>query len=255
MSWNLIIPSFIAGLLTFMAPCTLPLVPAFLGFISGVSAKDLQHPEKSSKIKRRVLRNALFYVIGFSSVFIILGVLFALGGAALVQYRVVLGRIGGVFVLFFGAYLLGLFERSKRLSDFFSQEHKFVIRNLHPGSATSAFLFGATFAFGWTPCVGPILGSVLFLASTSGTVVQGAFLLFIFSCGLALPFLVLALGIAHAADTIKKLNRILPYISFVGGVFLLILGILLITDSLSLWLTWVYEAFQFINYDVLLQYL
>jgi len=255
MTLTLIIPAFIAGLLTFLAPCTLPLVPAYLGFISGVSAKDLQHPEKTSKIRKRVLTNALFYIVGFSSVFILLGLLFGLGGAALVHYRIILSRIGGVFILFFAAYLLGLFERSKRFSQWFSQEHRFVLRNLHPGSPLSAFLFGATFAFGWTPCIGPILGSVLLLASTTATVVQGAFLLLVFSTGLAVPFLVLALGIAHAAETVKTLNRFLPYVSFLGGIFLLILGILLVTDSLSLWLEWVYQAFQFINYDVLLRYL
>ena len=100
-----------------------------------------------------------------------------------------------------------------------------------------------------------LLGSVLLLASTTATVVQGAFLLLVFSTGLAVPFLVLALGIAHAAETVKTLNRFLPYVSFLGGIFLLILGILLVTDSLSLWLEWVYQAFQFINYDVLLRYL
>lgn len=253
--YHLLIPSFIAGLLTFLAPCTLPLVPAYLGFISGVSAKDLQSPEKAKSIRTRVFRNGVFYVLGFSVVFIFLGVLFGIGGYALEQYRFVLSRVGGVLVLFFGLYLLGVFERIPSIQRFFSKEHRFSIHHLEPGSPLSSFLFGATFAFGWTPCVGPILGSVLLLASSTATVAQGALLLAMFSLGLAIPFLVLAFGIAHASHAIQKLTKLLPYISIVGGVFLLILGVLLLTDSLSLWLSLVYKAFEFLHYDSLLRYL
>ncbi|MDG1949627.1 MAG: cytochrome c biogenesis protein CcdA [bacterium] len=255
-SVSLILPAFIAGLLTFLAPCTLPLVPAYLGFISGASAKDLQDPTKLQSIRRRVLWNGLFYVLGFSAVFVGLGVVFGLGGVALAKYQVLMTRVGGGFVIFFALYLMNILDKIPGLKQLLSSEHRMKLpASLKPGSPSSSFIFGATFAFGWTPCVGPILGSILLLASSTATVLQGAFLLSVFSLGLAIPFLLLALGIGHASDTVKKLSKILPYISFIGGVFLLFLGVLLVTDSMGIWLTWTYELFSFFEYEALLDYL
>lgn len=255
-STSLILPAFIAGLLTFLAPCTLPLVPAYLGFISGASAKDLQDPTKLKCIRRRVLWNGLFYVLGFSAVFVGLGVVFGLGGVALAKYQLLLTRIGGGFVIFFALYLMNILDKIPGLKQILSAEHRMKLpQSLKPGSPSSSFIFGATFAFGWTPCVGPILGSILLLASSTATVLQGAFLLSVFSLGLAIPFLLIALGIGHASETVKKLSKILPYISFIGGVFLLFLGILLVTNSMGIWLTWAYELFSFFEYEALLDYL
>ncbi len=172
---SLILPAFIAGILTFLAPCTLPLVPAFLAFISGASAKELQDPIRLPQIRRKVFLNGIFYVIGFSTVFVLLGVLFGIGGAGLVKYQDVLEKVGGVFILFFGLYLIGILERIPQLRAILSSEHRLRLpSSLKPGTASSSFIFGATFAFGWTPCVGPILGSILLLASSTATVGQGA---------------------------------------------------------------------------------
>lgn len=253
---ELIVPAFIAGLLTFLAPCTLPLVPAYLGFISGASAKELQDPGMLKHVRLRVFLNGLFYVLGFSTVFILLGVLFGVGGSAFVKYQFILPRIGGVFVIIFALYLLGALERFPAINHLMATEHRFhPLSSLKPGTPFSSLIFGATFAFGWTPCVGPILGSVLLLASTTATVGQGAFLLAVFSLGLAIPFLLIALFIGHASQTVKTLSRVLPYISTIGGAFLLFLGILLITDNLGIWLTWFYKVFDFLPYDLLLDYL
>ncbi len=253
---ELIIPAFIAGVLTFLAPCTLPLVPAYLGFISGATAKDLQDHTKRAGIRRRVLLNGLFYVLGFSAIFIGLGLLFGVGGSVLVKYQEIFPRIGGAFVIVFALYLLGAFERVPAFNRLLTTEHRFhPASSLRPGTPLSSFIFGATFAFGWTPCVGPILGSVLLLASTTATVLQGAFLLAVFSLGLAIPFVLIALFIGQASQTVKTLSRVLPYISKIGGVFLLFLGILLITNNLGIWLTWFYKAFDFLPYDLLLDYL
>lgn len=255
-SASLIFPAFIAGLLTFLAPCTLPLVPAYLGFISGASAKDLQDPAKLKSIRRRVLWNGLFYVLGFSAIFVGLGVIFGLGGVALAKYQLILTRVGGAFVIFFALYLMNILDKIPGLKQLLSSEHRMRLpQSLKPGSPSSSFIFGATFAFGWTPCVGPILGSILLLASSTATMLQGAFLLSVFSLGLAIPFLLIALGIGHASETVKKLSKILPYISFIGGVFLLFLGILLVTNSMGIWLTWAYEVFSFFEYEALLDYL
>ncbi|HLD21122.1 MAG TPA: cytochrome c biogenesis protein CcdA [Patescibacteria group bacterium] len=254
--FSLLFPAFIAGILTFLAPCTLPLVPAYLGFISGAGAKDFQNPALRPVIRRRVLLNGVFYVLGFSLIFVSLGVLFGVGGAALIEYRDILERIGGAFVLFFGLYLVGLFEKIPALQRLLSSEHRYRLPNsLKPGSATSSFILGATFAFGWTPCVGPILGSILLLASSTATVGQGALLLSVFSLGLAIPFLLIAAGVGHVTQTVRTLSKVLPYVSLVGGVLLILLGLLLLTGQLGIWLSWSYGFLEVFQYERLLDYL
>jgi cytochrome c-type biogenesis protein len=256
MDFSLIIPAFIAGVLTFLAPCTLPLVPAYLGFISGTSAKDLEDRSKSGKIRRLVIMNGAMYVLGFSTIFIFMGLVFGVGGSAILQYRDVLTKVGGGFIVFFGLYLMHFFDRFKFFKNYFEKERKInVVSKLKPGSPFSSLIFGATFAFGWTPCVGPILASILFLASSTATVWQGGLLLAVFSLGLGLPFMLLAVGIGHASYAVRKLSKILPYISFIGGVFLLILGTLLVTGYISVWLEWSYGLFKFMQFDGLLDYL
>lgn len=252
---SLAVPAFIAGLFTFLAPCTLPLVPGYLGFISGASLDDLNNPDLAAKTRWKIFMNGVFYVVGFSAVFILLGSLFGLGGSALVKYRILLGQIGGVFVIIFGLYMMKVLKLDF-LEKLLGGEHRFnFTRALKPGHPTSSMIFGATFAFGWTPCVGPILGSVLLLASTSGTVAQGALLLLIFSAGLALPFLIIAASIGWASKRLNALNKYLNYISIVGGLFLVGLGVLLVTDSFAVWLGYAYRLFDFFGYEKILDYL
>ena len=251
MEFSLIIPAFIAGILTFLAPCTLPLVPGYLGFISGVSVQDLQDPLKSKSARRKIFLNGLLFVVGFSFIFILLGSLFGLGGSALVQYRIWLSRIGGIFVILFGLFMIGVL----RLPFLNVEKNIGRIKALKPGNPTSSLIFGATFAFGWTPCVGPILGSILTLAAASATFGQGAFLLSVFSLGLAVPFLIIAAGIGSASNYISKLNKYLNVISIIGGLFLIFLGILLFTNKLGAWIAYFYQWFDFINYERLLDYL
>jgi len=251
MGLSLIIPAFIAGILTFLAPCTLPLVPGYLGFISGVSAQDLQDPLKSKSARRKIFLNGLLFVLGFSFIFILLGSFFGLGGSALVQYRLWLSRIGGIFVILFGLFMIGVL----RLPILNVEKHISGIKALKPGNPVSSLVCGATFAFGWTPCVGPILGSILALAAASATVGQGAFLLSVFSLGLAVPFLFIAAGIGSASSYIAKLSKYLNVISIVGGLFLVFLGILLFTNMFGVWIAYFYRWFDFINYERLLDYL
>ena len=248
---SLIIPAFIAGILTFLAPCTLPLVPGYLGFISGVSAQDLQDPLKSKSARRKIFLIGFLFVVGFSFIFILLGSLFGLGGSALAQYRIWLSRIGGIFVILFGLFMIGIL----RLPFLNIEKNIGRIKALKPGNPTSSLIFGATFAFGWTPCVGPILGSILTLAAASATVGQGAFLLSVFSLGLAVPFLIIAVGIGSASNYISKLSKYLNVISIVGGLFLVFLGILLFANKLGLWIAYFYQWSDFINYERLLDYL
>lgn len=248
---ELIIPAFIAGILTFLAPCTLPLVPGYLGFISGVGTEDLKDPLKAKSARKKIFLNGLLFVIGFSLIFILLGSLFGLGGGALIKYRLWLSRIGGVFVILFGLFMIGVLK----LPFLNVEKHLTGIKFLTPGKPTSSLIFGATFAFGWTPCVGPILGSILTLAAAGATVGEGALLLSVFSLGLAIPFLAVALGIGSASVYLNKISKYLHVVSIVGGLFLIFLGVLLLTDSMGIWISYFYQIFDFINYDRLLDYL
>lgn len=248
----LAVPAFIAGVLTFLAPCTLPLVPAYLGFISGVSLEDLKDPIKRKGARLKIFLNGLFFVLGFSVIFIIFGTIIAfVGSVALAPYRLWLARIGGIFVMIFGLFMLGVFK-----IPFLSRETRF---NLPPvfkrGNPAGSFLVGSAFAVGWTPCVGPILASILLLASTSQTAFQGAVLLAIFSAGLALPFLAVALVTGSAAAYLERATKYLNIVSIIGGLFLIGLGLLLFTDRMTLLISYGYRIFRFIEYERLLDYL
>lgn len=278
MDFSLIIPAFIAGLLTFLAPCTLPLVPGYLVFISGVSLGDLRDPAKSRVVRLKIFLNGLFFVLGFSAVFILMGTLVGFAGASLLApYRAWLSRIGGIFVIIFGLFMLhpvrnplyrlkwyGNSRLGRLISNgvnvfrlpFLSRELKLSVPSIFErGRPANSFILGSAFAFGWTPCVGPILGSILFIASISTTVFQGALLLAIFSVGLALPFLLIAAGIGSASRYLEKFSGLLNIISIIGGLFLIFLGALLLTGNIVLLTSWGYYLFRFIEYDRLLDYL
>jgi len=241
-SFAFIVSAFVAGVVTFLAPCTLPLVPGYLSFISGASVADLQNPEKAGKAKAKIFLNGLFYVIGFSAVFILFGSLFGLGGSLLFQYRDVLIQIGGAFVILFGLFLAapaitGITNGRINLNtyppfSFLSAERQFHIgRKLTPGNPISSLLFGGTFALGWSPCVGPILGVILTLAASSATVSQGAFLLLVFSFGLAIPFLLTALAVGWASAHFSQIVKYLNWVSLLGGIFLIVLGYIMVTGD------------------------
>ncbi len=249
MDFALIIPAFIAGLFTFLAPCTLPLVPAYLSFISGISLDGL---EKGLITKKsRVFFNGLLFVVGFSLVFVILGSLAGLGGRALIGYRQPLSYIGGGFVIFFGLFMTGVFKLPvlKKTRQF----RPFKV--FRQGRAVNSLILGSAFGLSWTPCIGPVLGSILTLAAVSSTVYQGALLLAVFSAGLAVPFLAVALSMEWFLKHMKRVTRYLKWTSIIGGLLLILLGILILTDKVGLWLSYSYQLLDFINYDKLLDFL
>ncbi|PIR46482.1 MAG: cytochrome C biogenesis protein [Candidatus Vogelbacteria bacterium CG10_big_fil_rev_8_21_14_0_10_45_14] len=251
LSVGFILASFFAGLLTFLAPCTLPLVPAYLGFISGVDQEALKNPETAKAARRRIFWNGLAFIIGFSFVFITFGVLAGIAGTALAPYRIWLARIGGVLVIIFGLFMLDFFKLP-----FFQTDKRIPIPKwLTLGKPSSSLFIGGTFALGWTPCVGPILGSILLLAGTSGTALTGGVMLTVFSIGLAIPFLLIALAFSKATAYIDRISKYLKTISVIGGVFLILLGLLLATDNFGLTIQYGYELLDFIDYDRLLDYL
>lgn len=254
---SFIIPAFAAGILTFLAPCTLPLVPGYLSFISGSSAADLRDPARRSKARSKVFLNGLLYVLGFSFVFILLGSLVGLGGGLLLEQRAVITRIGGIFVILFGVFLLAPHLASKiPFLNVLSREHRLpFLRHMKPGNPFSSLVFGATFAFGWTPCIGPVLGTLLTFAATSATLSGGVFLLSVYSLGLAVPFLLTALFIGWATEHLQGVGRVLPAISMAGGIFLIVLGMFMVTDNFSVWVGYAYRFFNFLKYDAILDYL
>lgn len=251
---SLIVPAFIAGLLTFFAPCTFPMVPAYLSFIGGVSLKDLSDPKKKNTAKQKIVLNAFLYVLGFSVIFVALGSLVGFIGNVATIYQSLLARIGGVIVILFGLSMLPWGKRTF-LSAVVREWRIPGLNTLQPGHPVTSLAFGAAFALGWTPCIGPVLGSILILAATTSTVAQGTFLLGVFSLGLAIPFLLIALMIGSATRTMSFLTRYLSLISSLGGVFLIFLGILMVTNSFGVWISFFYNIFGFISYDRLLDYL
>ncbi len=236
------VASFVAGFLTFLAPCTLPLVPAYLAFVGGVSA---------GAGRGKVLRNALFFILGFSLVFVVFGLLAGGASSAFASYRPLLSQIGGVIVIFFGLYLLGVFNINVLARSLTFKLPSF----LTPGSSAAALMLGLSFGFGWSPCIGPILGSILLLAAANSTALIGALLLLIFSVGLAIPFLITALFYTWAERTIAHIASRLGILKFIVGLLLIGIGVLLLSNNFSLITETAYRLLEFIDYDRLLQYL
>lgn len=246
---SLIIPAFVAGLLTFLAPCTLPMVPAYLGFIAGTSAQEAQS-KRNGRLRWRIFGNGLAFVIGFSAIFILFGVFAGFLGHLIPGYRLGLTRVGGAFVILFGLFMLGVFR-----IPFLSREYRLSIRlPFARGSYLNAFGLGAAFGTGWTPCIGPVLGSILTLAAASGTAYGGAALLGVFALGLSIPFLLAAIALGTAEKAIVAITPYLNMISRASGALLVVLGFFLITDSMSYLIGYLYGIFSFVHYDQLLNY-
>ncbi|MFB6212357.1 MAG: cytochrome c biogenesis CcdA family protein [Candidatus Magasanikbacteria bacterium] len=245
----LVIAAFIAGLLTFLAPCTLPLIPGYLAFISGTSLEKLSsQPEKA---RSKILMNGFSYVLGFSIVFTLLGVLAGFIGSTLSIYRGILTKVAGIFVILFGLFMMKILK-----IPFLRHKVKFSPPDFFKkGNPKNSFLLGVSFAIGWTPCIGPILGSIFTLASTSSTIVQGTLLLMVFSAGLAVPFMLVAYFLARANEFIKDVSKYLNIVSIIGGAFLVFLGILLVTNNMVLLINYGFELLEFLNYDELLRLL
>jgi len=237
--------AFIAGIITFIAPCTLPLVPGYLGFISGVPAAILNDPARARELRWKIFWNGFFFVLGFSAIFIILGTLIGFLGGALAQFQVWLNRIGGILIIIFGLFMLDVIKLP-----ILQIEHRLKIPSfLRRGEPGTSFILGTAFGVGWTPCVGPILGAILTLAATTTTALKGALLLSVFSAGLAIPFLLIALGIGSAAHYIQAFSKYLKIISVIGGLFLIFLGLLLFFGKFGLLIAWGFQFMSFIGLD------
>jgi cytochrome c-type biogenesis protein len=243
----MIVAAFIAGLLMFLAPCTLPLVPGYLAFISAAPSEVLT--KEGERNRRKVFINALAFVVGFSIVFILLGTFTAFIATFLGAWRDVLARAAGGIIILFGLTMLGVV----RIPVLSSEKHLRLPHFLTIGRPESSFLIGALFALGWSPCIGPILGSILLLASASSTALQGAFLLGVFSLGLGVPFILTALLLSEAGEVFARLGFFTTMLQRAGGVLLIFIGILLLTGQMGLLVTYGFGIFS--GYNGLLQYM
>ncbi len=218
-----LIIAFIAGLVSFLSPCVLPLIPGFLSYLSGVSTSEVG----IAKNKVIIFLNTVFFVLGFTIVFSILGVLIN-GVFADIAYdvRTWTGRIGGIIIILFGLVLMKILKLP-----FLEREHKFKVKKSKITYVTS-FMFGLAFAAGWTPCVGVVLASILTLAAISAK--NAFYLLVSYSIGLTLPFLITGLFVSRMQKFISKYEKTLSYINVVFGILLVILGIMVFTNTLSL---------------------
>jgi cytochrome c-type biogenesis protein len=216
-----------AGVLSFLSPCVLPLIPSYLSFVSGVSLEEIQAAEIKSHVQRRVILNSLAFIAGFSIVFVSLGVSASFLGSFFLDYRDVIRTVGGAFITVVGLYLLGFFKIS--LLDRYLQ---FNLRD-KPAGYLGSVLVGITFAVAWTPCVGPILGAILTLAGTSGEPVRGFFLLSAYAAGLAVPFFLSALALNPFLQFSQKFRRYIQAVHCGAGILLIVVGLLLLTDYMT----------------------
>lgn len=214
--------AFVAGLVSFLSPCVLPIIPGFLAYLAGSSLKD------ASTHRRAIFLNSLLFVLGFSVIFAGLGVLLnSLIGNAAYQTQMWLARVGGVFMITFGLHLTGLIT-----IPWLNREYKFrVLKGVHSQYLTS-FIFGAAFAAGWTPCVGPVLGAILGLAAAQPD--SAFFLLLSYSLGLGVPFLLVGLFTQRASTWIHAHGKQLEWVKILFGAILIVLGMLAFTNQLSL---------------------
>jgi cytochrome c-type biogenesis protein len=231
-----IVTAFFAGLISFLSPCVLPLVPGYLSIISGISLDQLKDNADAS-LKRSVLFSSIMFILGFSITFIAEGATATALGKAILTRMPILLRIAGVVIIVFGLHLLGVFRLN-----FLYQDKR--IHSVQPKrGALGALVLGLVFALGWSPCIGPILGGILALASQQNTVWQGVFLLAVYSLGLGVPFLLTSLGLNQFLSFYSRFKKHFNTLEKVSGVLVLVIGLLIVTGSMSM----MNRYFQFLN--------
>jgi cytochrome c-type biogenesis protein len=247
-----------AGLLSFLSPCVLPLVPSYLSFIAGVSFDDFKRTQSDARLLRKVVLNSLLFIVGFSTVFMTLGLSFSLVGQVLIQYQEAIRMVAGLLIAFFGVYISGTLEHLAKVADgaekrwgerpvlglipiicrplyvgrYLTRSLQFHIGN-RPAGYVGAMLVGFSFAVGWTPCVGPILGAILALASSTAHITSGLLLLGAYSVGLGIPFLLSAVAINSFFHFFSKFKRYIEIVHIGGGLLLILVGILIFTGYLT----------------------
>jgi cytochrome c-type biogenesis protein len=225
--------AFIAGVLSFISPCVLPLIPGYLSFISGVSLEDMRAVEPAAiaattAVRRRMLITSLFFILGFSLVFVTLGATATALGQLVTSKLTLLGKIAGIVIIIFGLHTMGVLKIGWLYSE------KRFQTSTKPVSMFGAVLVGIAFAFGWTPCIGPILAAILAIAGTQESVGEGIRLLAIYSAGLAIPFLLTALAINGFFAAFSRIRRHYDAIELTSGMLMVVIGVLIFTNNFTI---------------------
>lgn len=227
------IAAFLAGLISFLSPCVLPLVPGYVSLISGVGVQELQRQD--ARLQRVVFLHAVAFVVGFGVVFVILGAVASSLGQLAAAHAALLNRIAGLLIILFGLHLAGVMP----IRMLYADKH---FRGSSGQGLTHAFLVGSAFAFGWTPCVGPLLAGVLALSAAEATVQKGIALLAFYSLGLAVPFLLTALGVERFLVSYRRFRHHLRKMELIGGSLLVVIGVLIFTRQLTVLNSWLNEV-------------
>ena len=219
--------AFTAGIISFISPCVLPLIPAYLSFISGVSVEEMKSRDRKSQALKKVSVNTILFVLGFSVVFVALGASATFVGDFLLSKLSLFNKIAGAIIMLLGLHLLGVFRIR-----FLNYEKRFHTRS-KPLGPLGSFLVGLAFAFGWTPCIGPILAGILLLASNQDTVINGVVLLSAYSLGLGIPFFVTAVSFHTFLSVFGWMKKHFRTVEIISGLFLIIIGFLIFIGSFS----------------------
>jgi cytochrome c-type biogenesis protein len=219
-----IIVAISGGVLSFLSPCVLPLVPSYISYITGISFEDLSSSGLERRLRQKVVLNALFFVLGFSTVFIVLGASFSFLGRFFASHQQAIQKVSGLIIIFFGLSIAGVFK-----IPFLMRSKEFLPLKTKPAGYVGSTLIGLSFGSAWTPCIGPILGSILTLAGSSAQMRGGATLLTAYSIGFAIPFLLTAWASGTVLKLTKKFGKSLRILHIGAGIFLVIMGIMIFT--------------------------
>ena len=220
--------AFIAGLLSFLSPCVLPLIPSYITYITGLSFADLQAEHPSHKVRQQTIIHSLLFITGFTVVFVLLGASATFVGGFLQEHMESIRKVGGVLIIIFGIHVSGLVPIHLLLG-----EKRFTLHR-KPAGYLGSFLVGLAFAAGWTPCIGPILATILMVAATEETVVHGIVLLFVYSRGLAIPFFLSSLAMHQFLVFFNRFKKHIRILEVVTGLFLIVVGVMIFTNYLSI---------------------
>jgi cytochrome c-type biogenesis protein len=223
-----LLAAFAAGFLSFVSPCVLPLIPGYISFVSGVSVEEMRGDAAPATSRLQVFLTSLAFVIGFSIVFVLLGASATAIGKFMFAKLPLLSKIAGVILIIFGLHTMGVFRIA------FLEAEKRVHSQRKPAGPLGAMLVGVAFAFGWTPCIGPILGGILAIAGSKNTVAEGITLLAVYSLGLGIPFLITSLAINQFFGAAKRIRRYYHAIELVSGALLIAIGVLIISGQLTI---------------------
>lgn len=216
--------AFVAGLLSFLSPCVLPLIPSYITYITGLSFADLQAEHPTHKVRQQTVIHSLLFIAGFTCVFVLLGASASFLGDFLQEHKTAIRRAGGILIIIFGIHVSGLFDVGMLLGE------KKLTLHRKPAGYLGSFIVGVVFAAGWTPCIGPILATILAVAATEG---RGVWLLLTYSMGLAIPFFLAALAMHQFLIFFRRFKRHIRLFEIFTGILMVVVGVLIFTNYLT----------------------